>query len=244
MEEKKTEERNEVVYSETDGREAVTDESADDGTAAETAAETAGEPEEERRGLFGAKKRERNEKAITIIYAVAGAYLLYTAYMTAKEMIAGNIEPGRDTIINIAFTVIFAVAGVWILFSSWRLHNTLKAKEEEAAEKLAAEMAERGETPEEPVKGGLLGGILAKPDLAQPSVASRAAVYYNPADEDDEAGKEEAGEDGEEEKPEPKAHVESEREAGEEAESEPEADEETEADNSGEEADAQSDRKE
>ena len=164
--------------------EAVTDESADDGTAAETAAETAGEPEEERRGLFGAKKRERNEKAITIIYAVAGAYLLYTAYMTAKEMIAGNIEPGRDTIINIAFTVIFAVAGVWILFSSWRLHNTLKAKEEAAAEKLAEEMAERGETPEEPAKGGLLGGILTPPQ--QSSVASRAAVYYNPADDEEE----------------------------------------------------------
>ena len=220
MEEKKTENKDEIVENET----------------AEAPVE--GE-KEERRGLFGAKKRARNEKAITIIYAVAGAYLLYTAYMTAKEMIAGNIEPGRDTVINIAFTVIFAVAGVWILFSSWRLHNTLKAKEEAEAEKLAAEMAERGETPEEPVKGGLLGGILAKPDLAQPSVASRAAVYYNPADEDDEAGK-----DGEEEKPEPKAHVESGREAGEEAESEPEADEETEADNSGEEADAQSDRKE
>ena len=171
----------------------MTDESADDGTAAETAAETAGEPEEERRGLFGAKKRERNEKAITIIYAVAGAYLLYTAYMTAKELIEGRVEPGKDTVISVAFTVIFAVAAVWILFTSWRLHNILKAKEKEEAEKLAAEMAERGETPEEPAKGGLLGGILAKPDPAQPSVASRAAVYYNPADEDDE----EAGEEGE-----------------------------------------------
>ena len=174
MEEKKTENKDEIVENET----------------AEAPVE--GE-KEERRGIFGAKKRERNEKAITIIYAVAGVYLLYTAYMTAKELIEGRVEPGKDTVISVAFTVIFAVAAVWILFTSWRLHNILKAKEKEEAEKLAAEMAERGETPEEPAKGGLLGGILAKPDPAQPSVASRAAVYYNPADEDDE----EAGEEGE-----------------------------------------------
>ncbi len=177
MEEKKTESRNELV---------------DDVT--EEAKEPAAEEKEERRGLFGAKKRERNEKAITIIYAVAGAYLLYTAYMTAKELIEGRVEPGRDTVINIAFTVIFAVAAVWILISSWRLHTLLKAKEKEEAEKLAAEMAERGETPEEPAKGGLLGGILTPPQ--QSSVASRAAVYYNPADEDEDSKDEDEAEAG------------------------------------------------
>lgn len=78
----------------------------------------------------------------------------------------------------------------------------LKAKDQEEAEKLAAEMAERGETPEEPVKGGLLGGLLTKPDVSQPSVASRASVYYNPADDDEEEeadGEEEATDESSEE---------------------------------------------
>ncbi|MCI8274153.1 MAG: hypothetical protein HFI66_00820 [Lachnospiraceae bacterium] len=229
MEEKKKEERNEAneteVYGtgiresggyETDSHEPVTGGTADGGPAAEMAGEPEAEEKEERRGLFGAKKRERNEKAITVIYAVAGVYLLYTAYMTVKELIEGKVEPGRDTVINIVFTVIFAVAAVWILISSWRLHNMLKAKEKEEAEKLAAEMAERGETPEEPVKGGLLGGLLVKPELNTSSVASRAAVYYNPADEeeDGENEEEEAGPEADgEEKEEQKAGKETEAEA-------------------------------
>lgn len=185
MEKEKNEDRNETVDQE------VFDEKAVDQEA---------EEKEERRGLFGAKKRERNEKAIMVIYAIAGVYLLYTAYMTAKELINGKVEPGRDTVISVVFTVIFAVAAVWILISSWRLRNILKAQEEEEAKKLAEEMAERGEKPEEPAKGGLLGGILVKPEM--PSVASRASVYYNPADEDsgedeDEGSEEDDGDSGE-----------------------------------------------
>ncbi|MCI8506605.1 MAG: hypothetical protein HFI67_10520 [Lachnospiraceae bacterium] len=176
MEEKKNEDRNETGYE-------------------EVAEEPEVEKTEERRGLFGAKKRERNEKMITVIYAVAGVYLLYTAYMTAKELIEGKVEPGRDTIINVVFTVIFVVAAVWILLSSWKMRKMLKEQEAEEARKLAEEMAERGETPEEPAKGGLLGGILTPPQ--QSSVASRAAVYYNPADdeEDESQDEEEAGEE-------------------------------------------------
>ncbi len=177
MEEKKTEDRSELLNAETE----------------ETAsAPESGEEKEERRGMFGAKKRERNDRMIMGLYGVAGVYLLYTAYMTAKELIDGRVKPGRDTVISIAFVVIFVVAAIWILISSWRLRNMLKAKDQEEAEKLAAEMAERGEEPEEPVKGGLLGGLLTKPDVSQPSVASRASVYYNPADDEEEEATDES----------------------------------------------------
>lgn len=184
MEEKKTEDRN--LENE------IAEEAVDkDVTDSETAGSGASE---ERRGLFGAKKRERNDRAMMMVYVIAGIYLLYTAYSLAKELINGQVEPGRNTIINIAFIVIFGGAAAWILFSSWRIRNMLKAQEEEEAKKLAEEMAERGETPEKPSKGGLLGGILVNPE--QPSVASRAAAYYNPADDEERSGEDEADEEG------------------------------------------------
>ena len=37
------------------------------------------EKKEEKRGLFGGKKRERNDKAMLFIYVLAAAYLLMTA---------------------------------------------------------------------------------------------------------------------------------------------------------------------
>ncbi|MCI8464708.1 MAG: hypothetical protein HFI63_02430 [Lachnospiraceae bacterium] len=196
MEEKKPEDRNETLKDETlhdggVGSESASDNLSEGGSVPEVTKEQESEEKEERRGLFGAKKRERNDKMVMGLYAMAGVYLLYTAFMTAKELIEGKIEPGRDTIINIAFVVIFASAAVWILISSWRLRNILKAQEKEEAERLAAERAERGEAPEEPAKGGLFGGILARPEMSQPSVASRASVYYNPADEEEEEAMEE-----------------------------------------------------
>lgn len=192
MEEKKNADRNETVLNETVDQDVVTDEISDIEDVAEVVEEPETEEKEERRGLFGAKKRERNDKMVMGLYALAGVYLLYTAYMTAKELIEGKVEPGRDTIISIAFVVIFGIAAIWILVSSWKLRNIIKAQEKEEAEKLAAEMAERGEKPQEPAKGGLLGGLLVKPEVNQPSVASRAAVYYNPADEEDEPGEEDS----------------------------------------------------
>ena len=169
-----------------------TTEAVSDARAGEEASE---EAPKERRGLFGAKKRERNEGTVLMLYTVAAVYLFYSSFSTISDLVNGKVEAGRDTVISVIFAVIFAAAAAWILFTAWKIKKAMKEKEREEQERLAEEARENGEEPPAPpVKGGVLGAMFAKPQIEQPSVASRASVYYNPAEEEEAEGEEEESE--------------------------------------------------
>ena len=128
------------------------------------------EKKEEKRGLFGGKKRERNDKAMLFIYVLAAVYLLMTAYNIIRDLVDGKIE-GYMRIVSGLSGVIFALVAVWVLFSCWKTYKKMKQKEEEEARKLAEE---NGETYEKPEKTGLFGmGMTQGAAPQQPSVASR-----------------------------------------------------------------------
>ncbi len=158
----------------------------------ETEASTEEEPEE-RRGLFGAKKRERNDRMVLGLYTVAAVYLFYTAFVTAQELYEGKIPAGRDTIVSAIFVVLFGGTAVWLLYTCWKMKKALKQKEEEEAARLAEENGE--EPPEQLSTGTKIKNLFASTPTMAPSVASRAAVYHNPADEDEEEETEEAEEE-------------------------------------------------
>ena len=163
-----------------------TTEAVSDAGSGEEASE---EAPKERRGLFGAKKRERNEGTVLMLYTVAAVYLFYSSFSTISDLVNGKVEAGRDTVISVIFAVIFAAA------AAWKIKKAMKEKEREEQERLAEEARENGEEPPAPpVKGGVLGAMFAKPQIEQPSVASRASVYYNPAEEEEAEGEVEESE--------------------------------------------------
>ena len=158
------------------------------------------EKKEEKRGLFGGKKRERNDKAMLFIYVLAAVYLLMTAYNIIRDLVDGKIE-GYMRIVSGLSGVIFALVAVWVLFSCWKTYKKMKQKEEEEARKLAEE---NGETYEKPEKTGLFGmGMTQGAAPQQSSVASRAAVYCNPADDEDDEEEDGTDEDRTDEEADP-----------------------------------------
>lgn len=155
------------------------------------------EQPKERRGLFGGKKRERNDKAVLGLYTVAAVYLFYTAFVTAEEIYKGKVPAGRDTILSVIFVIVFGGVAIWLLYTCWHLKKAIKAKEELEMAEAAERDPETGKAEEAPAKkGGLLKSMFTVQRPDEPSVASRAMVYQNPADDDEE---EEASADGEKE---------------------------------------------
>ena len=153
------------------------------------------EQPKERRGLFGGKKRERNDKAVLGPYTVAAVYLFYTAFVTAEEIYKGKVPAGRDTILSVIFVIVFGGVAIWLLYTCWHLKKAIKAKEELEMAEAAERDPETGEAEEAPAKkGGLLKSMFTVQRPDEPSVASRAMVYQNPADDDEEG---EASADGE-----------------------------------------------
>lgn len=158
--------------------------------------ETEQEEKKERRGLFGARKRERNEKTVLSLYVLAGIYLLYTAFSMIRDLTYDGLITGKTRIFNIIFSIVFAVTAVWVLFSSWKAYKKLKAQEEEEARKTAEE---RGEpVNEETSAKQSLFGMIRGEGQSSPSIASKAAAYYNPADEEEAVDILEEEADGEE----------------------------------------------
>ena len=142
------------------------------------------EEPKERRGLFGAKKRERNDKTVLGLYTVAAVYLMYTAFVTAQDIYDGNVASGKEMILKIFFVVLFGGTAAWLLYICWKLKKRIKQTEEEEA---AREAAESGEPmPEKLTTGEKIKNIFAStPTQTAPSVSSRAKVYQNPAEENE-----------------------------------------------------------
>ena len=160
------------------------------------------EEPKKRKGLFGGRKRERNDKTVLGLYTVAAVYLLYVAFVTGDELISGKIPAGRDFVISTIFTIVFGGTAIWLLFTCWKLKKVIKQREEiEAAEaaEAAGESAQEGGASEPPAKkGGLLKGLFTAQKPEAPSVASRAFVYQNPADEEEDGSEPEEDSAGEE----------------------------------------------
>ena len=158
---------------------------------AEKTAEQEKEEPTERRGLFGAKKRERNDKTVLGLYTVAAVYLMYTAFVTGQEIYDGNVASGKDLILKIFFVVLFGGTAAWLLFVCWKLKKRIKQTEEEEA---AREAAESGEPmPEKLSTMDKIKNVFAStPTQTEPSVSSRAKVYQNPVEEDSETEEESA----------------------------------------------------
>lgn len=147
--------------------------------------EEKGEEKKERRGLFGAKKRERNERTVLTLYLLAAFYLLYTSFSMGKDLFTNETLTDKMRIIYVISIIAFVLVSVWVIISCWKVYKRLKAEEEEQARKEAEENGEVWEesTPDQK-KRGL--GIFTMQEQEKPSIASRAAVYYNPADDDEE----------------------------------------------------------
>ena len=124
-------------------------------------------------------------------------YLFYTAFVTAEEIYKGKVPAGRDTILSVIFVIVFGGVAIWLLYTCWHLKKAIKAKEELEMAEAAERDPETGEAEEPPAKkGGLLKSMFTVQRPDEPSVASRAMVYQNPADDDEEG---EASADGEKE---------------------------------------------
>lgn len=143
------------------------------------------EEKKERRGLFGAKKRERNEKTALTLYLLAAFYLLYTSYSMIKDLITNEALTDKMRIIYVISSIAFILVSVWVIISCWKVYKRLKAEEEEQARKEAEENGEAWEESTPDQKKGRFG-IFTSQEQEKPSIASRAAVYYNPADDDEE----------------------------------------------------------
>ena len=159
--------------------------------------EAPAEEPKERRGLFGSrnKKRERNDNMVLGLYTVAAVYLFYTAFVTAQELYDGKVAAGRDTIVSAIFVVLFGGVAIWLLYTCWKLKKAIKRRDEEEAARLAEENGE--EPPKQLSTGTKIKNLFASTPIQAPSVASRASVYHNPAEEEEE----ENGEEAEEEEP-------------------------------------------
>ena len=156
----------------------------------ETVEQESKEEPTERRGLFGARKRERNDKTVLGLYTVAAVYLMYTAFVTGQAIYDGNVASGKDMILKIFFVILFGGTAVWLLYVCWKLKKRIKQTEEEEA---AREAAESGEPmPEKLSTTEKIKNVFASTPTQTSSVASRAKVYQNPVEEEYETDGEDA----------------------------------------------------